>query len=94
MALAPAVRDHQTTLLEATRAGLFQALGRGSVDISGAVGALEERGYSGWYVLEQDTTIAEPVAGAGTAPVDPAADVKASIEYLQEVAAGGPVRLS
>ena len=92
MALAPAVRDHQTTLLEATRAGLFQALGRGRVDISGTVGALEERGYSGWYVLEQDTTISEPIAASGTAPVDPAADVKASIEYLQEVAAGGPVR--
>jgi inosose dehydratase len=88
MALAPAVRDHQTTLLEATRAGLFQALGRGSVDISGAVRALEERGYGGWYVLEQDTTIAEPTAGTGTGPVDPAADVKASIEYLEGVAAG------
>jgi hypothetical protein len=39
-------------------------------------------------VLEQDTTIAEPTAGTGTGPVDPAADVKASIEYLEGVAAG------
>ena len=82
MALAPAVRDHKTTLLEATRAGLFQSLGRGNVDITGVVKALEQRGYAGWYVLEQDTTIAEAAAG----PVDPAADVKASIDYLQGVA--------
>jgi inosose dehydratase len=83
MALAPAVRDHQTTLLNATRAGLFQALGRGSVDIAGTVRALEERGYKGWYVLEQDTT----VAAAAAAHVDPAADVKASIDYLEAVTA-------
>jgi inosose dehydratase len=85
ISLAPAVLAHETTLLKATRAGLFQALGRGSVDIKGAVKALEERGYAGWYVLEQDTTIAEEVA----ASVDPAADVKASIDYLKGVAASG-----
>jgi inosose dehydratase len=84
MALAPAVRDHETTLLNATRGGLFQALGRGSVDIAGTVRALEERGYDGWYVLEQDTTIAESAADQ----VDPAADVKASIDYLAAVMAG------
>jgi inosose dehydratase len=83
MSLAPAVRDHETTLLEATRSGLFQALGRGGVDIAGAVTALEQRGYDGWYVLEQDTTIAQSAAGS----VDPAADVKASIDYLQRVTA-------
>ena len=57
MTLAPAALDHETTLLEATRAGLFQALGRGGVDIDGVVKALEARGYAGWYVLEQDTAI-------------------------------------
>jgi inosose dehydratase len=76
--LAPAVRDHQTTLLEATRAGLFQALGRGAVDVAGVVTALEASGYSGWYVLEQDTTIDGPDAHLA----DPAADVKLSIDYL------------
>jgi inosose dehydratase len=84
MSLAPAVRDHETTLLEATRSGLFQALGRGRVDIAGVVKALEERVYDGWYVLEQDTTIAEAVA----ASVGPAEDVKASIDYLKTVTAG------
>lgn len=79
MALAPAVRDHHATLLDATRAGLFQALGRGDVDIAGVVRALEERGYDGWYVLEQDTSI----DGPGSASADPAADVGASIDYLR-----------
>jgi inosose dehydratase len=88
MTLAPAALDHETTLLEATRAGLFQALGRGSVDIEGAVKALEARNYAGWYVLEQDTAIAEAVAES----VDPASDVKASIDYLKGVAANGASR--
>ena len=71
MSMAPAVRDHQTTLLEATRAGLFQALGRGSVDITGTVQALEARGYAGWYVLEQDTTMAESGAGRARSTLRP-----------------------
>jgi inosose dehydratase len=83
LSLAPAVREHRTTLLEATRSGLFQALGRGGVDIAAVVQALEANAYSGWYVLEQDTTISETAAGA----VDPAADVKVSIDYLTGVAA-------
>jgi inosose dehydratase len=78
LSLAPAVREHRATSLEATRAGLFRALGRGGVDIAAVVKALEAKGYSGWYVLEQDTTIAETAA----ADVDPAADVKVSIDYL------------
>jgi len=85
LALAPAVREHRTTLLEATRSGLFRALGRGGVDIAAVVQALEANGYRGWYVLEQDTTISETAAGA----VDPAADVKVSIDYLVSVASDG-----
>ena len=46
------------------------------------VRALEANSYSGWYVLEQDTTISETAAGG----VDPAADVKVSIDYLRGVA--------
>jgi inosose dehydratase len=75
---APAVIEHRVTLLEATRAGLFRSLGQGSVDVAGVVAALEEQGYAGWYVLEQDTTI----DGADAASVNPSADVKLSIDYL------------
>ncbi|HUZ20779.1 MAG TPA: sugar phosphate isomerase/epimerase [Acidimicrobiales bacterium] len=81
LSLAPGVAAHELTLLEATKAGLFRALGRGDVDVAAVVTALEARGYSGWYVLEQDTTIAEVDAGS----VDPAADVRTSIDYLRHV---------
>jgi inosose dehydratase len=79
LSLAPAVREHKMTLLEATRGGLFQALGRGTVDVAGVVRALETAGYGGWYVLEQDTTI----EGAQEATAQPATDVQLSIDYLR-----------
>lgn len=86
LSLARAVREHDRTLVDATRAGLFQALGRGGVDVAGVVDALEARRYRGWYVLEQDIAI-DPAAAAS---VDPSADVRASIDYLAAaVGAGG-----
>lgn len=81
LSLAPAVIEHKTSLLEATRAGLFRPLGKGSVDIAGTVKALEAGGYRGWYVFEQDTTIDPDVA----ASADPASDVRTSVEYLRGV---------
>ncbi len=69
LSLAPDVRAHTVSLLDATKAGLFRALGRGDVDVAAVVRALEAQGYDGWYVLEQDTTISEEQA----ADVDPAA---------------------
>ncbi|HTW09349.1 MAG TPA: sugar phosphate isomerase/epimerase, partial [Acidimicrobiales bacterium] len=79
LSLAPAVIEHKVSLLDATRAGLFRALGRGDVDVAGVVTALEAGGYQGWYVFEQDTTL----EGDAAASADPAADVRASIEYLR-----------
>ena len=76
--LAKDVRDGRLTLLEATRRGVFQPLGRGDVDIAGVVENLERASYTGWYVLEQDTTLdAPPPPGAG-----PVTDVEASIAFL------------
>ncbi|HTV10613.1 MAG TPA: sugar phosphate isomerase/epimerase [Acidimicrobiales bacterium] len=89
MSQAPAARAHEISLLEATKAGLFQPLGRGDVNVVGAVRALEENGYGGWYVLEQDTTI-EPSL---VASVDPRSDVRASIDYLlAALGRGTPVK--
>jgi len=88
LSMAPAVREHKVTLLEATRSGLFQALGRGTVDVAGVIKALEAGGYRGWYVLEQDTTIDE----AEGSSADPGGDVKLSIDYLMSVAGPGAVR--
>jgi inosose dehydratase len=79
LSLASAVLRHEMSLLDATRSGLFRALGQGNVDVASVVTALEGRGYSGWYVLEQDTTIEGGDAGSA----NPAVDVKVSIDYLR-----------
>lgn len=64
--------------------GLYRPLGQGDVDIAGIVSGLENAGYSGWYVLEQDTMLpAEPPPGGG--PVD---EVRASLAYLRELEVG------
>ncbi|HLI16584.1 MAG TPA: sugar phosphate isomerase/epimerase [Acidimicrobiales bacterium] len=76
---AAGVLAHRTSLLAATRGGLFRRLGAGDLDIGAVVRALEGAGYGGWYVLEQDTVIDAGVAAAA----DPARDVQASIDYLR-----------
>lgn len=81
-ALAARVRDGETTYTAAVRAGLYRPLGAGDVDIAGIVRALEDAGYDGWYVMEQDAVLdTEPPAGDG-----PYADVAAGIDYLSKVA--------
>lgn len=80
-ALAARVRAGEVTYTEAVRKGLYQPLGRGDVDISAITTALDAAGYTGWYVLEQDTVLdAEPGDGEG-----PLADVVASLAHLREV---------
>lgn len=69
------------TLREATRLGLFCALGRGDADVGGTVRALERAGYDGWYVLEQDRVI-EGSLRSGARPLD---EVAASIAALQRL---------
>jgi inosose dehydratase len=81
-AAAARVRAGETTFGEAVREGMFRPLGRGDVDIAGMVRTLEEAGYEGWYVLEQDVMLAGRPAGEG-----PLADVRASLAYLTEVTA-------
>ncbi|MGH3374148.1 MAG: TIM barrel protein [Actinoallomurus sp.] len=77
--LAGRVRSGQITYTDAVRAGVYRPLGAGDIDIRGIIGALTAAGYDGWYVLEQDTILAdEPAAGAG-----PLADVLASVEFME-----------
>lgn len=80
-ALAARVRAGDVTYTDAVRTGLYQPLGGGDVDISAITTALDAAGYTGWYVLEQDTVLdAEPALGAG-----PLADVVASLAHLRKV---------
>ncbi|MDP5312675.1 TIM barrel protein [Streptomyces poriferorum] len=80
-ALAARVRAGDVTYTEAVRTGLYQPLGQGDVDISAITTALDAAGYTGWYVLEQDTVLdTEPAPGEG-----PLADVVASLAHLRKV---------
>jgi inosose dehydratase len=79
---AERVRAGELTYHQGVREGLYRPLGQGDVDIAGIVRGLESAGYRGWYVMEQDAVLAdEPVEGAG-----PSADVRASLEFLEQVA--------
>jgi inosose dehydratase len=64
--------------------GMFVPLGQGAVDIEGTIRVLEGGGYRGWYVLEQDVSLADdPQEGAG-----PRADAETSLHYLKTLATG------
>jgi inosose dehydratase len=54
--------DYQTAL----RQGLFCELGRGSVDFPALLRELQDAGYDGWIVVEQDVlpAMGSPVASA------------------------------
>jgi inosose dehydratase len=77
--LAARVRRGGTTLLEATRQGIFCPLGSGDVPVAEVVGALETAGYDGWYVLEQDAALSGDVA-PGAGPID---DARRSVAFMR-----------
>jgi len=78
---ASKVRSGDSTYTEAVAAGMYRPLGQGNVDVAEIVRLLEDGGYQGWYVLEQDTVLAGPPDGDG-----PLADVRSSVEYLRSLA--------
>ena len=68
--------------MQAVQAGVFTPLGQGDVALEGVVVALENSGYQGWYVFEQDVALSgEPPAGGG-----PVLGVRASVDYLRALA--------
>jgi inosose dehydratase len=80
LALARKVQAGRLTYTEAVRAGMYRPVGRGDVDFAAIVGHLRDRGYDGWYVLEQDTILTEEPRGEG-----PVADVRASVARLRAI---------
>lgn len=77
-ALAERVRDGEIGYAQAVAHGLYRPLGEGGVDVTGIVATLENAGYRGWYVLEQDTVLDAAPDGPG-----PLADVLTSVHYLE-----------
>jgi inosose dehydratase len=84
MDLAPAVLRREVSLMAATQAGLFTPLGQGDVDIAGVITTLESAGYTGTYVIEQDTALTEGAPGPDQGPV---VQVRSSLAYLRDVVA-------
>lgn len=81
-AMAARVRAGDLTYTAAVRTGLYRPLGRGDVDVPAITAALDAVGYSGWYVLEQDTVLnEEPGPDDG-----PLAGVLESLAHLRTVA--------
>lgn len=77
--LARRMANRELNFKEACTKEAFRPLGEGDVDIKRVIELLEQSGYSGWYVLEQDCLVPEkPAPGEG--PMD---DVRKSLEYLQ-----------
>lgn len=76
--LADRVRGGDIAYSAAVAEGMYRPLGAGDAGIAAIIGSLEAAGYTGWYVLEQDTVLAQaPPAGAG-----PLADVLASLAFV------------
>jgi inosose dehydratase len=81
-AVAQRLRKGELGLMGATQVGLFPPLGDGCVPIARVIETLIDRGYTGWYVIEQDVAITdgEPPVGEG-----PVLGVARSLEYLRSL---------
>ncbi|HWE08409.1 MAG TPA: TIM barrel protein [Solirubrobacteraceae bacterium] len=77
--LAAEVRGRRVSLLQATKRGLFRPLGRGVAKVAATLEALDEHGYDGWLVLEQDTAI---TADEPAVTSEPVLDAQESIGFL------------
>lgn len=80
--LAGSISTGGMTYAEGVAAGLYRPLGQGDLDIEAVFSRLQETGYRGWYVLEQDMALtAEPEPASG--PIKAAAQ---SLEYFRRIA--------
>jgi inosose dehydratase len=81
-AKAKQVQDGRYTYTEGVNRGMYRPLGTGDVDVTAIVKHLTDRGYDGWYTLEQDTILTEEPAGEG-----PVGDVRTSADNLRAILA-------
>ena len=78
--LAAKLASRELDFREAAKRGAFRPLGEGDIDVGRLLDVLEGEGYSGWYVLEQDTVV-EHVPAEGKGPVS---DVEKSLRFVEE----------
>jgi inosose dehydratase len=80
--VAERLQAGELSYAEAVRHGLYRPLGSGDLDIESVFSRLQDAGYRGWFVLEQDTALtAEPEPGTG--PLEAA---RQSLEYFRRIA--------
>ena len=75
-ALAADVRGGTLDYAAAVRRGLYRALGDGVARVGDVIALLRDRGYTGWYVLEQDAML-------DSAPSGPPPDVVRSAAFAR-----------
>jgi inosose dehydratase len=80
LALAQKVRSGELSYQEAVRQGIYVPLGQGDVDFRTILTKLTESGFTGWYVMEQDTILAAEPSDEG-----PVAAVRESIAFLKSL---------
>ncbi len=81
LGLAERVAAGQLGYEDAVRRGVFRPLGDGDVETGRVISLLQQSGYEGWYVLEQDVMLsAEPEEGEG-----PVKDVHKSLTFLEGI---------
>ncbi|MCG8157217.1 TIM barrel protein [Brenneria goodwinii] len=76
-AVAKRVQKGELMYMDALSKGIFHPLGSGEAQIGEIVMALEEAGYRGWYVMEQDAILASEDDLAATFN-----DIKESLAFL------------
>ncbi len=81
-AMVTKVRSGELTYQQAVAQDIYVPLGKGDVDFQTIVARLDEAGFDGWYVMEQDTILSEEPADVG-----PLGAVRESIAYLRGLTA-------
>jgi inosose dehydratase len=78
--IAAKVRSGELSYTDAVEQGIYVPLGDGDVDVEALVKLVQEAGYTGWFVLEQDTRL-KPGS-----PVDkPLTDTARSLAHLSKI---------
>ncbi|GAB2996590.1 TIM barrel protein [Saccharothrix stipae] len=80
--IAATVRDGDIAYMAAVQRRMYVPLGEGDVDVAALVAFLRDAGYTGWYVLEQDTALGDD------SPLDtPVRDTARSLAHLTQFTA-------
>jgi inosose dehydratase len=91
--IAAKVRSGELSYTDAVEQGIYVPLGDGDVDVEALVKLVQEAGYTGWFVLEQDTRLKDAGGGGSPgrgsechSPVDrPLKDTGRSLAHLSKI---------